>query len=176
MKREGRLSIKLKNGHFWTGLISCAFILSAIIIFLIDYTNDAVSFSYIISSMLCVYVASLAIFIDIVSVRIRANRKNAIVCAIFAAVEIAVTVITVLTIGKYAVLQNELNALYAEWGAFESLSGSDIGVYDRYIELSKQMGEFYIRMGALFMLWWVSPFVVSLFKIKEKKTPAEEEE
>lgn len=169
----GILATKLKNGRFWTGLISVVFVLSAFVIFVIDQIKDGVSFYYIIAAMLCIYVAAISIFIDIFSLRIKSNRKNLPVCITFLAVEIAVAVFTVLVIRRFAVLQNELNLLYSELSA---LQGSETAneIYENYMSLSRGMSKFYWQMGILFMMWWVPPFIV--YFVKAQHVEKEEEE
>lgn len=164
----GILAIKLKNGRFWTGLISVVFVLSAFVIFVIDQIKDGVSFYYIIASMLCIYVAAVSVFIDIFSLRVKSNRKNLPVCITFLAVEIAVAVFTVLVIRRFAVLQNELNVLYSEWNAIQG-SETATEVYEKYMTLSRGMSKFYWQMGILFMMWWVPPFIVYFVKAQPEK-------
>lgn len=79
MKTKSLIANKLKDGHFWLGIISVAFILSALIIFAIDRINGSVSYEYIAAAMVCIYVAALCVFADLSSVRIKENKKYRVI-------------------------------------------------------------------------------------------------
>lgn len=166
MKARSFVANKLKDGHFWFGIISVAFVLSALIIFAIDRVNGSVSYAYIAAAMVCIYVAALCVFIDLASIRIKENKKYRIPVIICAAVEIAVFVFTILTIRKFAVTQNELSLLAEQCANITEMTEEAKALYDAYIAKSKTMDGFYLNIGIVFTAWWAAPFIISLIRIK----------
>lgn len=176
MKTKNLIANKLKDGHFWLGIISVAFILSALIIFAIDRINGSVSYEYIAAAMVCIYVAALCVFADLSSVRIKENKKYRVPVIICAAVEVAVFVFTILTIRKFAVTQNELNLLAEQCSHITEMTEEAKALYDAYIAKSVTMEGFYLETGIVFTLWWFAPFIVSLIRIKPEENVEEEKE
>ncbi len=176
MKARSFIANKLKDGHFWLGIISVAFILSALIIFVTDRVKGSVSYSYIAAAMVCIYVAALCVFIDLSSVRIKENKKYRIPVIICAVVEVAVFVFTILTIRKFAVTQNELSLLAEQCANIAEMTEETKSLYDAYIAKSKTIEGFYLNIGMVFTSWWVAPFIISLIKIKPAENVSEEDE
>lgn len=176
MKVRSFIANKLKDGYFWLGVISVAFILSALIIFVIDKVNGSVSYAYIAAAMVCIYVAALCVFADLSSIRIKENKKYRIPVIVCVAVEAAVFVFTILTIRKFAVTQNELNLLAEQCANITEMTEEAKALYNAYIAKSKTMESFYFEVGIMFTLWWLAPFIISLIKIKPEENSSEEDE
>lgn len=167
MKAVDKIAIKFKDGHFLLAIISIAFILSAVIIFAVDQIKGQISYSYIIAAIACIYVSANFVFIDVISQKITKNKKAFIIGCALIVVEIAVFVLTILFIRKYAVLQNELEVLYKEYASLSEITEATKPIYDAYLIKSRAMEGFYWQMGIMFMLWWVSPFVMLFIKVPE---------
>ncbi len=162
-----KLMIKLKDGNVWTAMVSIAFIVSALVIFIVDQVSENVSYPYIISAMVCIYLASVCLFGNVIATKLKTKEKRYLVTVIIlAVVEVAVLVFTAITLRRFAVAQYEQESFRALNIDLNNVTVENVDKYAEYLEYAERMNSFYLNMGILFMLWWVSPIALHLIRFK----------